>query len=77
MHDKQKGALLADDMGLGKTAQVIALIANGIREGKLRQTLIVVPNSLLANWLREIKKFTNGITPYVHWGAGRVDLFSF
>lgn len=72
MHDNEKGALLADDMGLGKTAQVIALIANGFRIGKLRQILIVVPNSLLANWEREIEKFTNGISTYVHWGMGRV-----
>lgn len=71
MYKEYAGALLADDMGLGKTAQVIAFIANGIQNGELRRTLIVVPNSLLANWQREIEKFTNGLKPYIHWGAFR------
>jgi SNF2 family DNA or RNA helicase len=67
----RQGALLADDMGLGKTAQVIAFIAHGIQTGKVSSALIVVPNSLIANWKNEFKKFTKGITPYVHWGAFR------
>ena len=71
MHKEHTGALLADDMGLGKTAQVIAFMAQGIQSGELRRTLIVVPNSLMANWKREIEKFTNGLKPYVHWGAFR------
>lgn len=56
------GACLADDMGLGKTVQVIALLDH-IRnkklkkEGKAEKTLLVVPASLIANWVNEIVKF--------------------
>lgn len=67
----RKGALLADDMGLGKTAQIIALIAKGLRTGTIKSALAVVPNSLIANWSNEFKKFTTGISPYIHWGAHR------
>lgn len=67
----RKGALLADDMGLGKTAQIIALIAKGLGSGTINSVLAVVPNSLIANWLNEFKKFTTGITPHIHWGSQR------
>jgi SNF2 family DNA or RNA helicase len=67
----RQGAVLADDMGLGKTAQVIALIANGMHEGNIQSVLIVVPNSLIANWVIEFKKFTIGIKPHIHWGPIR------
>jgi len=66
------GGILADDMGLGKTAQVIALIAEKLSRGQLRKALVVVPNSLIANWLNEFSKFTRGINPYIHWGPERV-----
>ncbi len=67
-----QGGILADDMGLGKTAQVIALIAEKLGCGSANQVLIVVPNSLIANWLNEISRFTSGISPHVHWGEGRL-----
>jgi len=70
------GGILADDMGLGKTAQVIALIADSFANGTSKRVLIVVPNSLIANWLNEFRKFTSGISPYVHWGAERVGFVS-
>uniref|UniRef100_UPI0040476B36 DEAD/DEAH box helicase n=1 Tax=Yoonia sp. TaxID=2212373 RepID=UPI0040476B36 len=72
MFRSQSGVLLADDMGLGKTAQVLAFLTDGFSKGVLRRTLIVVPNSLLANWSREISKFTEGFKPYIHWGSDRV-----
>ncbi len=50
------GACLADDMGLGKTIQVIALL-NYIKTLKHEKTLLVVPASLIGNWMREIAKF--------------------
>lgn len=50
------GACLADDMGLGKTVQVIALL-NYIRSKQHEKTLLVVPASLIGNWLSEISKF--------------------
>lgn len=71
-YDKGLGGVLADDMGLGKTLQVIALIAEKLRTGDAKRILVVVPNSLIANWLVEFRKFTEGISPYVHWGPERV-----
>ncbi|HIW32065.1 MAG TPA: DEAD/DEAH box helicase [Candidatus Paenibacillus intestinavium] len=50
------GACLADDMGLGKTIQVIALL-NYIRTRKQEKALLVVPASLIGNWMNEIDKF--------------------
>lgn len=55
------GACLADDMGLGKTLQVIALLADVQASGKpvnpQPPVLLVVPASLLGNWLSEFQKF--------------------
>jgi non-specific serine/threonine protein kinase len=56
------GACLADDMGLGKTIQVLALLVVLKREEKQhRPSLLVVPASLLANWLQETTRFAPGL----------------
>ena len=53
------GACLADDMGLGKTVQVIALLCLRRSEsrGKGPPSLLVVPASLMGNWMREFQQF--------------------
>jgi len=52
------GACLADDMGLGKTIQVIALL-NYLKQAKsLKTSLLVVPASLIHNWISEFEKFS-------------------
>jgi non-specific serine/threonine protein kinase len=53
------GACLADDMGLGKTLQIIALLCQrrAEREGGGRPSILVVPASLVGNWLREFSRF--------------------
>jgi non-specific serine/threonine protein kinase len=52
------GACLADDMGLGKTVQVIALLCLRRAEAKeAPPSLLVVPASLVGNWLAEFAKF--------------------
>ena len=58
------GACLADDMGLGKTVQVIALL-NYIRSRKNEKTLLVVPASLIGNWMSELIKFAPSLKYYV------------
>jgi non-specific serine/threonine protein kinase len=58
------GACLADDMGLGKTVQVIALL-NYIRTNKQEKTLLIVPASLIGNWISEILKFAPSLKYYV------------
>ncbi len=58
------GACLADDMGLGKTIQVIALLNYG-RTIKRERALLIVPASLIGNWIDEIKKFAPSLKYYV------------
>ncbi len=57
------GGCLADDMGLGKTVQVLALLeqrrTRRLKKGETRRpTIVVVPKSLIFNWIDEAKKFT-------------------
>ena len=53
------GACLADDMGLGKTLQVIALLCIRRAEvsGAAVPSILVVPASLIGNWLAEFARF--------------------
>lgn len=59
------GGCLADDMGLGKTIQVLSAIQKLVEERKELDTdvkmhnLVIVPRSLLHNWLNEIHKHTS------------------
>ncbi len=53
----QLGACLADDMGLGKTVQILALLLKLKQKEKTAKSLLVVPASLIGNWLAEAKKF--------------------
>ncbi len=64
------GGCLADDMGLGKTVQVLALLAS--RAGGDRDpSLVVVPRSLISNWLAEAERFAPGLRVLAHHGPGR------
>jgi SNF2 family DNA or RNA helicase len=58
------GACLADDMGLGKTVQVIGLL-NYIRTNNQEKTLLIIPASLIGNWISEIQKFAPSLKYYV------------
>jgi len=59
------GGILADDMGLGKTLQMISLLASAKQESKCF-ALIIVPNSLLFNWSRELDKFCPDLTYMIY-----------
>jgi len=65
------GGCLADDMGLGKTIQTISLLLKEKERGADRLSLVVVPNSLLFNWQREVKKFAPSLTLLTWHGSGR------
>jgi superfamily II DNA or RNA helicase len=62
MHKLKFGACLADDMGLGKTVQVLAFL-NALKTekkkvgGEAGASLLVIPASLLSNWINEINSF--------------------
>ncbi|MBI3886573.1 MAG: DEAD/DEAH box helicase [Opitutae bacterium] len=52
------GACLADDMGLGKTVQVLAALLHARAERRTAApALLVLPASLLGNWLSEAARF--------------------
>ncbi|MDG1242950.1 MAG: DEAD/DEAH box helicase [Opitutae bacterium] len=58
------GACLADDMGLGKTVQTIGFIAQRLQNDLAKRKgaiLIVLPPSLVFNWLDEFERFAPGI----------------
>lgn len=62
MYQHRFGACLADDMGLGKTVQTIAFLTHRFEQAKLSgeemaSVLIVVPPSLVFNWLDEFERF--------------------
>lgn len=62
LHQYGFGGILADDMGLGKTIQVLAFLQSLREQGRLdKASLLVVPKSLIANWLREAERFTPGL----------------
>lgn len=65
------GGCLADEMGLGKTVQVLSLLLYEKENGSKAPSLVVVPTSLVFNWVNEINKFTPSFNIYVHHGFER------
>jgi len=69
------GGCLADDMGLGKTIQTLAMLQKLKEEDELNNThstsLIIMPTSLIYNWLAEAKKFTPKLKILAHTGSAR------
>ncbi len=70
------GGTLADDMGLGKTVQALALLAyRHLDVGADRPSLLVVPTSLLGNWVREAQRFVPGLKVLKLHGPDRRERF--
>ena len=65
------GGCLADEMGLGKTVQVISLLKRVYAEGLSEPTLIVMPRSLLFNWMAELERFAPELGKLIHYGTKR------
>jgi superfamily II DNA or RNA helicase len=69
------GGCLADDMGLGKTIQTLALLQKHKEDTEAANSkatsLVIMPTSLIYNWLNEAKKFAPQLRLMVHTGAFR------
>lgn len=71
------GGILADDMGLGKTLQTLAFILAEKNAGRLSApALIVMPTSLISNWMDEAKRFTPQLKVLALQGPGRHPMFT-
>ncbi|QGJ69407.1 RNA polymerase-associated protein RapA [Planctomycetales bacterium 10988] len=72
------GGCLADDMGLGKTVQVLALLqqhySNLKEDQKRRPSLVIVPRSLVHNWIEEAGQFVPELRVLDYTGTGRIPL---
>lgn len=71
------GGCLADDMGLGKTIQTLALLQS-IKENEGGTSLLIMPTSLVYNWVLEAKKFTPKLKIHAYVGTNRnknIELF--
>lgn len=75
LHSLQFGACLADDMGLGKTVQLLAFLST--LKSRLKKagspnqaSLLIIPASLISNWVNEIKRFSPDIKFHVAHPAG-------
>jgi superfamily II DNA or RNA helicase len=75
LKDFMFGGCLADDMGLGKTIQTLALLQKHKEDneaaGSKGTSLVIMPTSLIYNWLNEAKKFAPTLRLMVHTGALR------
>lgn len=68
------GGCLADEMGLGKTVQVLSLLSGRAREATLRPpVLIVVPRSIVFNWMSEARRFAPALRVIEHGGHRRAN----
>ena len=59
----QRNILLADEMGLGKTIQTIVAIRLLLSNKEIKNCLIIVPVSLMSNWIYEFKVWGSILKP--------------
>ncbi len=75
LRDMDCGGCLADDMGLGKTVQVLALLEARRRAPEsYGPTLVVVPRSVVFNWIDEAARFTPELRVLEYGGTRRAGL---
>lgn len=69
------GGCLADDMGLGKTVQFVAMLLRRMQEADVpRPSLVVVPRSLMFNWVSECERFAPSVRVLEYTGIERAGL---
>lgn len=67
------GVCLADDMGLGKTIQILSLCLLLKEKQKSLRAFVVVPASLVGNWVKEVERFAPSLSVFVlHSSFGAV-----
>ncbi|RSK48030.1 DEAD/DEAH box helicase [Hymenobacter rigui] len=73
VQEYQFGGCLADDMGLGKTIQTLALLLQRKETGAAKgaASLLVMPTSLVYNWMTEAFKFTPALRLLIYTGTYR------
>jgi hypothetical protein len=73
MRELGLGGCLADDMGLGKTVQVLALLQS-LRAAKKPPlpSLVVLPRSLVFNWIEQAQRFAPELRVLDHSGPARL-----
>jgi len=72
----QLAGVLADDMGLGKTVQTLAHVLTEKEAGRLdRPALVVMPTTLVPNWLAEAARFAPGLKVLDLHGPARKERF--
>jgi superfamily II DNA or RNA helicase len=74
LHEFEWGGCLADDMGLGKTVQVLALLADRKNITESGPALVVVPKSIVFNWVRESAQFAPRLKVLDYTGTERQDV---
>jgi SNF2 family DNA or RNA helicase len=74
LYQLRLGAILADEMGLGKTFQVLSFLASLQMQDQLGKSLIIVPTSLVYNWIDEKNKFAPDLPMRVYHPSQEPDL---
>lgn len=70
LHRNGTNGILADEMGLGKTIQTIALLAHLAEEQAIWDPhLVIVPTSVILNWVTEFQKFLPGFRVLGYYGT--------
>lgn len=76
LREQGLSGILADDMGLGKTAQALAHLLLEKESGRLdRPALIVLPTSLVFNWMNEAARFAPDLSVLSLQGVDRKSRF--
>ncbi|XP_020668323.3 DNA excision repair protein ERCC-6-like [Pogona vitticeps] len=67
----RRGGILADDMGLGKTIQIIAFLSGMFDADLIQSVLLIMPVTLVNNWMQEFLKWAPGIRVKVFHGTSK------
>ncbi len=79
LYNLQLGGILADDMGLGKTLQTLAFFEHlsnlnlkSSNHANAKLNLILMPTSLVFNWINDADKFTPNLS-LIHFNSQKKD----